>query len=1268
MFDACAGPPEAGETAPPPLRILYVNTKGAEDRTTAQPLDFASFSDRATVLGALHFNSIILYQFHHFRENPQVRARLVEALAFASGLIRARGEVPRAGTHISPQRFLTDARYREDLGQFFLELKKKGIEPLAATGNTSWVAVGGELKEQPQLLERLEAIAGWCADRGIALYVISDMSTTWDARRRRTQFPDSAEGGKTLDQVLDVADPEPQKLYRQFFANLAGLREKYLAIIGAGLEEFPLQGRLLQDDSPALYGFSASWQRRFATAFPGEPFPAYDSSGGPGNVRRMQFLDAVTADFFAGLDPGAPGFQVTHLHNYVANWRYKMSVPRGNLGGDPYIHDTWMLPSPVTFLQPALLEGDPSIAERFDLLLLHPRGRALNRWHLEQRSPLFGSDRVAASWPFFMAGASAPLVGYLDQLPGVLPRFSGVLVLPYRITSYEEDEALVRWVKKGNILLLGSFAGEGEDGRLDGQRPWLPAKWTGGRDALLHAAGWRLPQEPEEAQVAGEATATWHGAFARDLPGEGGRALSLPLSAGGALALPEAPAGAQTFASLDGKPYVQGVRLGAGWVVWHNFFPFAGSGGRLSARYDSREGWLPLRDLPTRLLRAALAASGRTSHASDESLLLGNGRQTLEVPLARNPAPGVVRYRLRSPEGAAADTGSAKRPTRPTILRSGPVTPVGSLWDREFARYWPAGLPAGHFLTRIDSVRVRTGRETGDGFSVTLSERTLTLEATNERSSLIGLYRLLEKVGWRWVAPGVERFSPDWIVSGPAGLEQRTAAALEIRGMMTHTPLTEESLPWIEWLPRAGYNFFLVPGPWWDRAPQTVKTALAERGLMVEVGAHSFDYWYPHQQYFPIAPETFARVDGSRELPRKRWIGDLLADRQVATTHPDVAPAFARAMDAFARKNPDVARLSLWPNDGFGWDESEEARALDVDGMCKLHPRMPNHARRYFGFVQQVQALRKEPTPATAIAYAATLEFPEGMTIPRDLPVYVAPYLENYAAPLFAEGSGANVSYRNETRKWIAAGARVTLFEYWLKYAWLGQPLPIVGQQQKNIRAFSAAGGAGIMTQAELQGWEVNAPLYYAGGRLLMDPQADAETLIREYFEAASGREAGALLAKFWWALEQQRESLDELTGFSPNLPKLFTPAILALWDRLIADLGRIESPEGRAAAEQWTVRRDVAGRILSMVTTGKALVAQAANDGNGALAGYEKLVQSYDELLSELRTGGHLESFDPLLPRFLASGVLRPVVRRLERAGLPVPAALIREGDAGTL
>lgn len=1244
-----------------PMRILYVNTKDFQSgEAGGRRLDFASFSGRAAALGALNFNSIIFYQFHHFRDNPALRAQVLEAMGFAAKMTRDRGEILHGGTHIFPPLFRSDPQYREDLEKFFSEVQKTGAEPLAATGNTSWIARNGSLVERPELLAQLRQIADWCTKRKIPLYVISDMSTTFDAKAARTQYPDAGDDGKELPRVLDIANPAPAKLYQQFFANLAELNVQYPALVAAGLEEFPQQGRFLQDDQPVLYGYSEAGKARYARENGGKELRRYDRLGGSGNAERMAFLDDATRDFFAEISPSRPGFQVTHLNNYIANWRYKMSLPRGNMSGDPYVYDSWMLPAPVTFLQPSRLEADPALASRFNLLMLHPRGRALNQWHLEKRTAQFGSDRVAASWPYFMAGAGAPLVGYLDQLAKLLPHFKGTLVLPYRITSRTEDEALAQWVECGNILVLGSFAGEAEDGRLDPAREYLPAKWSEGKDSLLKAAGWQLPQSVSEVRIGGDPLAQWRDVLSADTA----RVSEFPLSAmaGRSLALPKAPHGTVTLASLDGKPYIQGVQLGKGWLIWHNILPFADSQGRLSARYDSQEGWLPLRNLPTELLRATLRALKLPAHTSDNTLIFGNGLQTMEVEIARSLEGGAPGYRAieRSDRTVPAVN------QRPAIRWQGGSAASRVFWEKEFARYWPERLPEASFLKTISEIQVEIGQEEVESFSVSLRGSTLQIKAANSRSGLLALYRLLEKVGWRWVRPGVDRFSVDWIVQDRNALQMSVRPALAIRGMMTHTPVTEKTLAWVDWLPKAGYNFFLIPGPYWDNAPASVKRALDERQILVEVGAHSFDYWYPHQRYFSTAPETFAMVKGSRELPAARWIDDLLADRQVATTHPAVPPAFAQAIDDFTRKSPGVARVSLWPNDGFGWDESPEAKALDRDGMSLLHPAYPNYARRYLIFSRAVQALRRTNTPATLIAYAATLQFPEGEELPRGTPVYVAPYLENYASPLPQERSAANACYWRETTRWIKAGAKVTLFEYWLKYAWLSQPLPIITQQQENIQALAGAGGNGLLTQAELDGWEVNSPLYYVGGRLLVEPDADARKLLREYFEAAAGKAAGQLLADFWESLENQLRSAGELTAFGANLPKVFTPEILQRWAELVAALERIDSEPARDSAKIWAFRLDVIRRILDMLSESRSLASVAVNDSQGTLQGYADLVASYDRLLADIRSSPFREDFDPLLPKFLASNVLRPVVKSLK--GVVIPETLVRDRKAGAL
>ncbi len=400
-------------------------------------------------------------------------------------------------------------------------------------------------------------------------------------------------------------------------------------------------------------------------------------------------------------------------------------------------------------------------------------------------------------------------------------------------------------------------------------------------------------------------------------------------------------------------------------------------------------------------------------------------------------------------------------------------------------------------------------------------------------------------------------------------------------------------------------------------------------------------------------PEYFSYIDSERRKPSRH-------KTQPCTSNPDVVALFAEAARSQFVRYPWIQSFSTSQNDGVGFCECEQCRALDVPDKSGL-------SDRWFTFVNGVAAAVEAEYPDRLIAnlaYSQT-KFPPVRTSlhPNVLVAIVLP------------------SLGEERDALVEAWSRVA--NHLGVYFWLhGKPVPkfyphrfaeYLGflRKHKVSEVYAEVYQANEKLHAT---WEIDGPRIWLLSKLLWNPEADIDSLMERFLTRFYGR-AAAPMRRYYQICEaawgRRADPFDFGLPYRDYELDLYTAAdveaILACFEE--ARAAAITAPEARSRIEAqrrvWTpilgyysfvdVGEHLTALPLKDVATAEALVqdvarravrAEALTEGNPFAfmpAGSEAAVDAHFAAIGKLLADG-AEAFwteqavrHPLLSPFIA-------------------------------
>jgi hypothetical protein len=395
-----------------------------------------------------------------------------------------------------------------------------------------------------------------------------------------------------------------------------------------------------------------------------------------------------------------------------------------------------------------------------------------------------------------------------------------------------------------------------------------------------------------------------------------------------------------------------------------------------------------------------------------------------------------------------------------------------------------------------------------DGIDIESDGRQTLLVGKGERGALNAVYTYLEDViGCHWPEPERE-FVPHLSNWTPQPVHRVVNPQFPWRGMANRGATKEYFLKVVDWLGKNRLNAFQIFPNLYANFHPYLADAIADRGLMLNVGAHSREFFLPTKKYQADHPEWFALEKGKRT-------------NQLDYANFDSIPAYVAGVVAFLKQNPEIKIVSLWPNDGYGFNAmtAKDRNATDVlltyinQLAAGIHAEVPDVQCEFLAYVVYTAApLSTKPDPYVMPTFCEHY----GSIGARD---HWHPITDNRAA---------NQRLREELVKWIACSKQVTEFSYYgddcIK-RYLYHPLEdVVVADCHYYRSIGLAGDFDLITAS--RGWWANSATTYAYARAMWDAGVTAEQIKADYYASLYGAAAGAM--------RRHAEEVEALYDISP--------------------------------------------------------------------------------------------------------------------------------------
>jgi hypothetical protein len=467
-----------------------------------------------------------------------------------------------------------------------------------------------------------------------------------------------------------------------------------------------------------------------------------------------------------------------------------------------------------------------------------------------------------------------------------------------------------------------------------------------------------------------------------------------------------------------------------------------------------------------------LVAVARPSRA-DVTLIADGQAQAALVALneaALEPAQELAAYLQKMSEATLPVINSAAGEAVP---RNGAARVTVAL-----AADLPADAPA--------TWRDLAGQIKADGYALAAADRQVAILATHPTALWFGVFALLERLGCGFYGPG----------EIGENVPERKPITLPDLALVDNPKMIYRSMWW-------GYS----GRPAWMQKRFTDWQRRSRGGGVAASMGHNLYRIYPPEQYGRERPEFYPLINGQRAVPQGGGEG---WDWQPCTSNPQVIQVAIDAAVAAFDHQPDLYSFSLSPNDGYGWCECENCVALDPPEYRGQTRR--GMGRRFALFANAVAAGLAEKHPDKYVAfyaYAGTVEPPTDVKLHPNVLVAVAPYghVGCNIHPVGDPRCPMKTGFKDILDGWAKVSRHLMIREYFDVLTPATDGLAhVVGAYTlaEDIPYYYRHGAIGISSESEAD-YGICALNHYLAGKLMWDPEADADALIDGFFAGMYG-------------------------------------------------------------------------------------------------------------------------------------------------------------------
>lgn len=433
---------------------------------------------------------------------------------------------------------------------------------------------------------------------------------------------------------------------------------------------------------------------------------------------------------------------------------------------------------------------------------------------------------------------------------------------------------------------------------------------------------------------------------------------------------------------------------------------------------------------------------------------------------------------------------------------------------------------------------VIAGRDRWDPAKLDIETREGVIKGVQQEYGTINaVYTFLQdQLGVRWFWPGElgEDVPKSERIAVSVPLEYRYHPQMRARGSM--------------------FNYCRLGNKGYGRSQEwTMRQRLQLDSLAIE-GGHGFGDWWDryHEKY----PEIFAlQPDGTRSGHPSPH------NAKLCSSNPKVWELWLDEVAAELQQDPHRTVFNASPNDGWasGHCVCEKCSAWDdpageprVFNWYHLNKERPATSDRDVTFANTLGELLKQKYPGKDYR-VMMLSYGHSRPAPvkaRPADNVIMTIVANFfgRTGLVDRGSTRGDTYRQQFEAW----AKIVPSMFWRPNtgspAGWQQGLPDIHVMQtiRDFKDVAAANCIGIYIDGVWEHWSTVGPLYYIMAQLAWNPAADADAVLKDYYERAFGP-AAPHVREYFEAIEKDRMAFTTKSGEAGvfSFPQLYTPALL---------------------------------------------------------------------------------------------------------------------------
>lgn len=198
------------------------------------------------------------------------------------------------------------------------------------------------------------------------------------------------------------------------------------------------------------------------------------------------------------------------------------------------------------------------------------------------------------------------------------------------------------------------------------------------------------------------------------------------------------------------------------------------------------------------------------------------------------------------------------------------------------------------------------------------------------------------------------------------------------------------------------------------------------------------------------------------------------------------------------RRNKNFSIVSVSPNDGWGFCECENCRALDP-AVTDYSTDIPNLSNRHWGYANYIAKEVKKRAPGLGvgmIAYTAYNQPPTNIdkfegNLYTQLCYSVAYFIKPDLKKKFLD----NIS------KWSAKGLKFHMYEYWGMHYWMDLPCIWTEEIKNGLPLLYKGGLLGVKSESS-KNFATQGPNYYLASHMMWNPEIDADKVLNRFYKA----------------------------------------------------------------------------------------------------------------------------------------------------------------------